>query len=134
MMTTRIDHTELAAKLNYSVLDEKLEQLARSRRRKKRKQVGDVLAPVAEKLRELRAKGWSYEQPAKELSEAGMRVKPSTLRDHLGKVVRPKKPQRKDGPRRCEELRRQTNTPKKTKRGKFRPPVQLESAWASGMS
>lgn len=94
-MTTRIDYTALAAKLNYAHLEKKLEQLDTIAPPKKRKQVGDVLAPVAEKLRELRAKGWSYEQLAKELTDAGLPVKPSALRDHLGKAVRKKKPQGK---------------------------------------
>lgn len=84
MMTTRIDYTALAAKLNYSALEKKLEQLREVAPPKKRKQVGDVLAPVSEKLRELRGKGWSYEQLAKELTDAGLPVKPSALRDHLG--------------------------------------------------
>jgi hypothetical protein len=84
MMTTRIDYTELAAKLNYAALDKKLEQLRATPPPKKRKQIGDVLAPVTEKLRELRGKGWSYEQLAKELTDAGLPVKPSALRDHLG--------------------------------------------------
>ncbi len=84
MMTTRIDYTALAAKLNYSALEKKLEQLVTIAPPKKRKQIGDVLAPVAKKLRELHGKGWSYEQLAKELTEAGLPVKPSALRDHLG--------------------------------------------------
>lgn len=83
-MNTRIDYTELAAKLNYSVLDKKLEQLREVAPPKKRKQIADVLAPVAGKLRELRAKGWTYEQLARELTGAGLPVKASALRDHLG--------------------------------------------------
>jgi hypothetical protein len=86
MMNTRIDYTELAAKLNYSALEKKLEQLREVAPPKKRKQVGDVLAPVAKKLRELHGKGWSYEQLAKELTDAGLPVKPSALRDHLGEM------------------------------------------------
>jgi hypothetical protein len=87
-MNTRIDYTELAAKLNYSVLEKKLEQLREVAPPKKRKQVGDVLAPVAGKLRELHGKGWSYEQLAKELTDAGLPVKPSALRDHLAGKTR----------------------------------------------
>lgn len=83
MMNTRTNYTELAAKLNYTALEKKLEQLREVAPPKKRKQVGDVLAPVAAKLRELRAKGWTYEQLAQELTAAGLPVKPSALRDHL---------------------------------------------------
>jgi ribosome-binding protein aMBF1 (putative translation factor) len=79
----RIDYGQLAAKLNYAALDQKLGQLREQEPPKKRKQIGDVLAPVAARLRELRAKGWTYEQLAKELNDFGLPVKPSALRDYL---------------------------------------------------
>ena len=84
-MTTnpRTDYAQIAAQLNYAALDKKLEQLRDTPPPKKRKQVADLLAPVETRLRELRAKGWTYEQLAKKLNEFGLPVKPSALRDHL---------------------------------------------------
>ena len=87
-MKQRINYTEVVAKLNHSALEKKLEQLGSQEPPKKRKQVGDALAPYAAKLRELRGKGWTYEQLAKELSDAGLPVKPSALRDHLGEKAK----------------------------------------------
>ena len=82
-MKPRIDYTQVAARLNYAALEKKLEQLGTQEPPKKRRHIGDMLAPVAEKLRELRAMGWTYEQLAGELTDAGLPVKPSGLRDHL---------------------------------------------------
>ena len=79
----RIDYGQLAAKLNYAALDQKLGQLREQEPPKKRKQIGDVLAPVAARLRELRAKGWTYEQLTKELNNFGLPVRPAALRDYL---------------------------------------------------
>ena len=79
----RIDYGQLAAKLNYAELDQKLEQLREQSPPKKRKQIGDALAPVEARLRELRAKGWTYEQLAKELNDFGLPVKSAALRDYL---------------------------------------------------
>jgi len=81
----RIDYTELAAQLNYAALERKLAQLGEQEPPKKRKLVRDVLAPVAARLRELHAKGWTYEQLAKELNDFGLPLKPATLRDYLSK-------------------------------------------------
>ncbi|MEO6994243.1 MAG: hypothetical protein ABI273_11480 [Lacunisphaera sp.] len=84
-MTTnsRTDYAQIAAQLNYAALDKKLEQLVTIPPPKKRKQVADLLAPVEPRLRELRAKGWTFEQLAKELTDFGLPVKSSALRDHL---------------------------------------------------
>jgi len=79
----RIDYGQLAAKLNYAALDQKLGQLREQEPPKKRKQIGDILVPVEARLRELRAKGWTYEQLAKELNDFGLPVKPAALRDYL---------------------------------------------------
>lgn len=83
VMNPRIDYTQVAARLNYAALEKKLEQMGTQAPPKKRRHIGDVLAPVAEKLRELRAKGWTYDQLARELTDAGLPMKPSALRDHL---------------------------------------------------
>jgi hypothetical protein len=82
-MNTRIDYEQIAAKLNYDALEKKLEQLREQEPPKKRRQVGDVLAPVEARLRELRTKGWTYEQLSKELNDFGLPVKPAALRDYL---------------------------------------------------
>lgn len=79
----RIDYGQLAAKLDYAALDKKLDQLRGQQPPKKRKQLGDALAPVEARLRELRAKGWTYEQLANELNDFGLPVRPAALRDYL---------------------------------------------------
>jgi len=79
----RIDYGQLAAKLNYAALDQKLGQLQEQEPPKKRKQIGDVLSPVEARLRELRAKGWTYDQLTKELNDFGLPLKPAALRDYL---------------------------------------------------
>ena len=93
-MNPRTDYVQIAAQLNYAALDKKLEQLRDTPPPKKRKQVADLLVPVETRPRELRVKGWTYEQLAKELTEFGLPLKPSALRDHLA-VKTPK-----TGPRR----------------------------------
>lgn len=80
--------------MNYAALDKKLEQLREQQPPKKRKQIGDVLAPAEARLRELRGKGWTYEQLAKELNEFGLPVKPAALRDYLT-ARKPKAPARR---------------------------------------
>jgi len=82
-MNPRIDYTQVAARLDYTALDQKLGQLQEQDPPKKRKQIGDVLAPVEARLRDLRANGWTYEQLTKELNDFGLPVKPAALRDYL---------------------------------------------------
>ena len=53
----RIDYDQLATKLNYAALGQKLEQLREHEPPKKRKNIGTPLALVNARLRELRAKG-----------------------------------------------------------------------------
>jgi hypothetical protein len=84
VMTTRTDYQQIAAKLNYSTLEKTLETLRTQEPPKERKCVADVLAPITDKLRELRTKGWTYAQLTKELNDAGLPVKVSSLRAHLG--------------------------------------------------
>jgi len=87
-MSTRTDYHQIATKLNYAALDKKLDQLRSQPPPKTRKGVADVLAPIAGRLSELRAKGWSYPQLARELSEAGLPMKVSALRAHLSSKAR----------------------------------------------
>jgi hypothetical protein len=83
-MTTRIQYHQIAAKLDYTQLKQKLVLLQNQTPPKTRKSSADVLAPLTDQLRMLRARGWSYAQIAKELGEAGLPIKPSRLRQHLG--------------------------------------------------
>ena len=83
-MNTRRDYTEIVAKVNYASLGNHLEQLGAKEPPKKRKRAADALAPVREKLLELHAKGWTYEQLAEELKTGGLPMAVGTLRDYLG--------------------------------------------------
>jgi 5'-deoxynucleotidase YfbR-like HD superfamily hydrolase len=85
-MNTRINYTQVCAQLNAALLSKKLEQMSVQAPEKKRRKLADVLAPFLEKLRELRARGWSHEQLAQELTNAGLPVKPSSLREQLGSL------------------------------------------------
>ena len=82
------DYHQIASKLNYSTLEKKLEQLRTQTPPKTRKRVADVLAPIADRVLELLAKGWTYAQLAQELSDTGLPVKASTLRRHFGRMAK----------------------------------------------
>jgi type II secretory pathway component PulJ len=82
-MSTRTDYHQIAERIDYAKLEKKLEHLREQEPPKKRKTVADLLAPVGDKLRELHAKGWTYEQLAAELAEGGLAVKVATLRNYL---------------------------------------------------
>ena len=83
-MSERTNYGAVAERLDYAKLERKLDQLQDRPPPKKRKRASDVLEPVREKLVTLHANGWSYEQLAAELNEAGLPVKVGTLRDYLG--------------------------------------------------
>ena len=94
-MSTPINYTKLAASLDYAALEKKLAQLGEGQPPKKRKNVGDVLEPLRERLLDLKQKGWSSGQLVEELKAAGVPVSPARLRDCLnrwadggGKTVR----------------------------------------------
>jgi hypothetical protein len=82
-MRTRTNYDQLAEKIDYTKLEKKLDQLREQEPPKKRKGVAGLLAPMREKLLELRGKGWTYEQLAQALNEAGLPVKVATLRHYL---------------------------------------------------
>lgn len=82
-MSTRTNYDQLADQIDYTKLDKKLEQMRGQEPPKKRKRAADLLAPVREKLLELHGKGWTYDQLAQELNEAGLPVKVATLRAYL---------------------------------------------------
>jgi hypothetical protein len=83
-MKTRTDYTQLAEKIDYTKLEKKLEQLREQQPPKKRKSAADLLAPLRDKLAELRAKGWTYAQLCAELNAVGLAVPVGTLRQYLG--------------------------------------------------
>jgi len=83
-MNDRTNYGAVAEKIDYTKLEKKLEQLREQEPPKKRKSVGDVLAPVRDKLAELHAAGWTYARLAEELNGAGLPVKVGTLREYLG--------------------------------------------------
>ena len=82
------DYHQIASKLNYSTLEKKLEQLRTQTPPKTRERVADVLAPIADRVLELLAKGWTYAQLAQELSDTGLPVKASTLRRQFGRTAK----------------------------------------------
>ena len=91
-MTTRIQYHQIAAKLDYTQLKQKLVQLQDQPPPKLRKSSADVLAPLTDQLRTLRVQGWSYAQIAKELTAAGLPIKPSRLRQHLSPRSKRRRP------------------------------------------
>ena len=82
-MSTRTNYDQLADKIDYTKLEKKLDQLRDKTPPRKRKTVADLLAPVRERLIELRGNGWTYEQLTQELGESGLPVKVATLRNYL---------------------------------------------------
>jgi hypothetical protein len=84
-MTTRTNYNQIAAKLNRTTIENRLEQMRSSPPPKTRKGAADLLAPFFKQITELREKGWTYAQLAKELSDAGLPVKTGALRLHLRK-------------------------------------------------
>ena len=84
-MSTRTDYAAIIAKTNYTELSKKLDELTKQEPPSQRKSAADAIAPVADKLRELHAKGWSFEKLAESMKAMGCPVKASALREQLGK-------------------------------------------------
>jgi hypothetical protein len=84
-MSTRMDYTQIAAKLDYAALEKKLEQLTQREPPRKRKTAADVLEPLRERLLALRGKGWKIGELAEELKVAGVPVSPACLRECLSR-------------------------------------------------
>ena len=82
-MSKRIDYGQIAAKLDYTALDKKLELLTQHAPPKKRKTAVDLLEPLRERLLALHRKGWSSKQLVEELKAAGVPVSPARLREAL---------------------------------------------------
>jgi hypothetical protein len=84
-MSKRIDYAQIAAKLDYTALNTKLEQLAEREPPKNRKTVVDLLEPLRERLLVLQRNGWSSNQLVDELKAAGVPVSPARLRECLNR-------------------------------------------------
>jgi hypothetical protein len=82
-MSTHIDYTQIAAKLDYAAVEKKLEQLAQREPPRKRKTAVDVLEPLRERLLALHHKGWSSAQLVDELKAVGIPISSARLRDCL---------------------------------------------------
>ncbi len=89
---TRPDYARLAATLDGSALEKKLEELTHRTPPRKRKRLADVLSPYTDKLLKLHGLGWTYRQLAEELKASGLPVSVGTLREHLAKTARERKP------------------------------------------
>src|ERR1700722_5215702 len=84
-MKTRIDYGQLAAKLDYTALEKKLEQLGQQEPPKKRRTAADALEPLRDRLLALHRKGWSSGQLVEELKAAGVPVSPARFRECLSR-------------------------------------------------
>jgi hypothetical protein len=82
-MSKRIDYEQAAAKLDYAVLNKKLEQLTQAEPPKSRNTALAMLEPLREKLLALHNKGWSNQELADELKTAGVPVNAARLRECL---------------------------------------------------
>lgn len=82
-MKNRTDYGQLAAKLDYPVIEKKLEQLGQQSPPKRRKTAADALEPLRERLLELHRKGWTSGQLVEELKAAGVPVSPARFRECL---------------------------------------------------
>jgi hypothetical protein len=94
-MSTRTDYAEIVTKTNYADLSENLDKIAKQGPPKRRPSAADAIAPVADKLREMHAQGWSFEKLAESMKSFGIPIKASMLREQLGKSTRKSKPRRK---------------------------------------
>lgn len=94
-MSTRTDYAAIIAKTNYTELSKKLDEMAKQEPPKRRKSAADAIAPIADKLRELHAKGWSFEKLAESMKAMGCPIKASALREQLGKTARKTKAREK---------------------------------------
>ena len=86
-MSTRIDYAQIAANLDYTALEKKLEQLAQREAPRAHKTAADVLEPLRERLLVLHRKGWGSSQLAEELKTAGVPVSPARLRECLSRWI-----------------------------------------------
>jgi len=98
---TRPDYARLAAALDGSALEKKLEELTHRTPPRKQKRLADMLSPYTERLLKLHGLGWTYRQLAEELKASGLPVSAGTLREHLTKTARERKPSGKNAGRKA---------------------------------
>lgn len=84
-MSTCIDYSQLAEKLDYPTVEKKLQQLAERQPTRKRKTAADVLEPLREQLLALHRKGWSSSQLVSELKASGVPISPARFRECLSR-------------------------------------------------
>lgn len=84
-MSTRTNYGQLAQKLDYLALEQKLTLLAEREPPKDRKTAADLLEPLREKLVALHRKGWSGSRLVEELKAAGVPVSPARFRECLNR-------------------------------------------------
>ena len=89
---TRPDYSRLAATLDGSALEKKLEELTHRTPPRKQKRLADVLGPYTDRLLKLHGLGWTYRQLAEELKASGLPVSVGTLREYLTRTARERKP------------------------------------------
>ena len=82
-MSTQSNYDQIAANLDYAKIAKMLTELTKLPPPKTQITVADVLAPIIGRLRDLHAKGWTYDQLSKELNEFGLPINTSALRRHL---------------------------------------------------
>ena len=98
---TRPDYAQLAATLDGSALEKKLEELTHRTPPRKQKRLADVLSPYTDKLLKLHGLGWTYRQLAEELKASGLPVSVGTLREYLTRTARERKPSGKSAGRKA---------------------------------
>jgi hypothetical protein len=89
---SRPDYARIAAALDGSALEKKLEELTHRTPPRKQKRLADVLSPYTDRLLKLHGLGWTYRQLAEELKASGLPVSVGTLREYLTKTARARKP------------------------------------------
>jgi len=117
-MKTRTDYGQLAAKLDYPVIERKLEQLGQQPPPKRRKTAADALEPLRERLLELHRKGWTSGQLVEELKAAGVPVSSARFRECLSRWNG-----RRTGKARANAGRRPETGPMNTKPAAAVPPT-----------
>ena len=92
MTNPRPDYARIAATLDGSALEKKLEELTHRTPPRKQKRLADVLGPYTDRLLKLHGLGWTYRQLAEELKASGLPVSVGTLREYLTRTARERKP------------------------------------------
>ena len=82
-MNARTDYDQMAQKIDLAKVQKRMEGLREQEPPKKKKGVAGLLDSMRDTLFDLRAKGWTYQQLAQELTESGLAVKVPTLRNYL---------------------------------------------------